>query len=45
MKPNTFNGLIEKGSVEKFEEEGAQILNLGDVAKEMIQTERRMWRK
>jgi hypothetical protein len=33
------------GLIEKFEEEGPQISNLGDVAKEMIQREHRMWLK
>jgi hypothetical protein len=31
--------------INKFEEDGPQISNLGDVAKEMIQTEQRLWRK
>jgi hypothetical protein len=29
--------------VEKFREMGSQISNLGDVAREMIQTEKGMW--
>jgi hypothetical protein len=31
--------------IDKFEEDGPQISNLGDIAKEMIQTEQRLWRK
>jgi hypothetical protein len=31
--------------IDKFKEDGPQISNLGDVAKEMIQTEQRLWRK
>ena len=31
--------------IDKFEEDGPQISNLGNVAKEMIQTEQRWWRK
>jgi hypothetical protein len=31
--------------IDKFEEDGPQISNLGDVAKEMIQTEQCLWRK
>ena len=31
--------------IDKLEEDGPQISNLGDVAKEMIQTEQRLWRK
>jgi hypothetical protein len=31
--------------IDKFEEDGLQISNLGDVAKEMIYTEQRLWRK
>jgi hypothetical protein len=31
--------------IDKFEEDGPQISNLGDVTKEMIQTEQRWWRK
>jgi hypothetical protein len=31
--------------IDKFEEDGPQISNLGDVAKEMIRTEQRWWRK
>ena len=31
--------------INKFEEDGPQISNLGDVAKEMIQTEQHLWQK
>ena len=33
------------GLVEKFREIGPQISNLGDVARDMIQTEKSMWQK
>jgi hypothetical protein len=33
------------GLVEKFREMGPQISNLGDVAREMIQTEKSIWQK